>query len=179
MSFHQECEACGMGTVEDPVGVHIRRARPDDAERLATTVAALSGRSLFRRFLHGVSAPVATAELGREVRDREPHGVAFVAEDADGRIVGEAYAAALDDASAEVAFVVSDRWQHHGVGTLLRSALFDRLRADGIGIVYADTLLENRPMLELLRDAGLPLHEERCQDGIVRVRVELGKTLRR
>jgi GNAT superfamily N-acetyltransferase len=164
-----------MGAVDDPAGIRIRRPRADDdTAPLAAMVASLSQVSLYRRFLGGVSAPVATAELRRELHDREPHGVAFVAEDRDGRIVGEAYAAALDDGSAEVAFVVADPWQHHGVGTLLRSALFERLRTDGVGAVYAEVLLENRPMLELLRDAGLPLHEEASVDGLVRVRVELG-----
>ena len=136
-------------------------------------VATLSRRSLYRRFLHGVAAPAATAELRREVRDAAPHGTAFVAEDPEGRIIGEAYAATIDDGAAEVAFIVAVSWQHHGVGTLLRAALFERLRAEGIGAVYAEVFRENRPMLELLRDSGLPLNEERCEDGILRIRVEL------
>jgi GNAT superfamily N-acetyltransferase len=95
-----------------------------------------------------MSALAASEEFRREVQDQEPHGVAFVAEDPDGRIVGEAYAAALGEGSAEVAFVVADGWQHHGVGTLLRAALFEQLRADRIVMVFAELLPENRAMME-------------------------------
>jgi GNAT superfamily N-acetyltransferase len=104
-----------------------------------------------------MSALAASEEFRREVQDQEPHGVAFVAEDPDGRIVGEAYAAALGEGSAEVAFVVADGWQHHGVGTLLRAALFEQLRADRIVMVFAELLPENRAMMEADRTAAAPI----------------------
>lgn len=154
--------------------IRIRPARPDDAKSLGAMVASLSRRSLYRRFLYGVSLTTATAELQREVQDRKEHSKAFVAEDADGRIVGEAYAAALEDGSAEVSFVVTDQWQQHGVGTLLRDALFEQLRADGINVAYAEVHSGNRAMLDLLRDADLPLQMERRDAGLLWVRVELG-----
>jgi acetyltransferase len=158
-----------------PAGIRIRPARPDDALSVDRMVDSLSQRSLYRRFLHGVSAAAATAELRREVQDQEQHDIVFIAEDAHGDVVGEAYAAALEDDSVEVSFVVTDRWQHHGVGTLLREALFAGLRVMGIRLAYAEVDSENEAMFELLRDAGFQLHEERLNAGLLWVRIDLAE----
>jgi RimJ/RimL family protein N-acetyltransferase len=69
---------------------------------------------------------------------------------AEGEIVAVARFEGLDDpATAEVAFVVSDRWQHRGIATALLEVLARRAREQGIGRFEADALVENRPMLDV------------------------------
>jgi GNAT superfamily N-acetyltransferase len=133
---------------------------------------ALSQRTVSSRFMGGVSREFAAEELGHEVLAGRTEGEAVVAEDENGVVVGEAYAAYLNPGEAEAAFVVSDAWQHHGVGTTLRSALFEQLRSEGVKTVRLESLPENTALLKLVRDADLPCLE-RSVDGTISLQVEL------
>lgn len=152
--------------------IRVRLGCPEDSAGVAAMARALSPRSIRMRFMGGVSREFAIDELRREIVAGRTQGEAFVAEDADGAIVGEAYAAYVNPGEAEAAFVVSDAWQNHGVGTALRAALFDRLRSEGIKTVYLETLPENTALLRLERDAGLPT-KERFADGALTIQVDL------
>ncbi len=55
---------------------------------------------------------------------------------------------------AEVAFVVRDDEQGRGAGTMLLLGLAERARDEGISRFVADTLAENRPMLEVFAHTG-------------------------
>ena len=57
--------------------------------------------------------------------------------------------------TAEVAFVVSDAWQHRGAGTLLLAGLVAFARTTGVRQLVADTLSDNRPMIDLFQRSGL------------------------
>jgi GNAT superfamily N-acetyltransferase len=157
--------------VTDP-RIHVRPARPEDAAGIKAMAGSLSPQSVRLRFMGGVSRDSATEELCHEIIAGHTEGEAFVAEDEAGKIVGEAYAAYLNPTEAEAAFVVSDVWQHHGVGSALRSALFEQLRSEGITVVHLETLAENRSLLQLVRDANLPT-KERFADGTITIRVDL------
>lgn len=73
---------------------------------------------------------------------------------------------------AEYAAIVTDRWQGHGLGLALTAQLIAAARERGIRSLYALVLPENRRMLNLLRDLGLP---ERTwnEDGVERVQISL------
>jgi RimJ/RimL family protein N-acetyltransferase len=73
---------------------------------------------------------------------------------------------------AEVAFVVADSWQGHGLGTILFAQLADRARALGVRRFVADTLPHNRRMLAVFHHAGLPCRSS-LQDGVVHVVLDL------
>jgi GNAT superfamily N-acetyltransferase len=152
--------------------IHVRPARPEDVAGVGVMTRSLSRQSVRLRFMGGVSRECAIEELRHETLAGRTEGEALVAEDDGGTIVGEAYAAYLNPTEAEAAFVVSGAWQHRGVGTALRSALFEQLRSEGIKTVYLETLPENTPLLQLVRDAGLPT-KERFADGAITIRVEL------
>jgi GNAT superfamily N-acetyltransferase len=152
--------------------IRVRPARPEDVGGVGAMARSLSPQSVRSRFMGSVSREFAIEALRHEIVAGHAEGEAFVAEDDGGTIVGEAYAAYLNPTEAEAAFVVSDAWQHHGVGTALRSALFDQLRSEGVKAVYLETLPENRALLQLVRDAGLPT-KERFADGTITIRVEL------
>ena len=150
----------------------VRPARPDDDERIAALVRGLSRQTLRLRFMGAMAESAVVAELQREAHAAEPFGESFVAETPDGVLVGHAFAARGPGNEAEVAFVVADPWQHHGVGTALFSALLGRLRAEGVHAVWAETFFDNLPMVKLLRDTGLPAADERHGE-MIHVRLDL------
>jgi GNAT superfamily N-acetyltransferase len=73
---------------------------------------------------------------------------------------------------AEVAFVVADGWQAHGVGTRLLEQLAHRARAEGVTGFVADTLGENHRMREVFRHSGLKT-ESHNDAGVVHVVLDL------
>ena len=80
--------------------------------------------------------------------------VALVAELGD-RLVGVArYDRTADEREAEVAFVVADEHQGRGIGTVLLEHLAAAARERGITRFVAETLPDNRRMLEVFRAAG-------------------------
>ena len=58
---------------------------------------------------------------------------------------------------AEVAFVVIDHYQHHGIGILLLWHLARAARPNGITHFVAETQADNRGMLGVFRDSGYPV----------------------
>ena len=64
-------------------------------------------------------------------------------------------------AEAEVALAVAHSAQAHGVGTLLLEYLVPIARAHGVRRFVAEVLTENRRMMRLLTDSGLPCHLNR------------------
>ncbi len=99
---------------------------------------------------------------------------ALVALDGEGEIVAVARFIRLGHASttAEVAFVVADRWQRRGIGGALFARLVPRAKAVGITRFVADTLSGNRAMRSVFRNAGLA-HRESVAQGVVRVTMDL------
>jgi GNAT superfamily N-acetyltransferase len=56
-----------------------------------------------------------------------------------------------------VAFVVADEYQHHGIGTRLLELLAEAARQRGITAFFAQTLAENRRMLDVFFHSGYPV----------------------
>ena len=61
------------------------------------------------------------------------------------------------DGPAEVAFAVADHMHHRGIATLLLEHLVSLARSRGITTFTAETLTENKAMLNVFADAGLPV----------------------
>jgi acetyltransferase len=59
-----------------------------------------------------------------------------------------------DSKRAEVAFVVADQHQHHGLGTYLLERIIDIARREGLGELEAVMLSDNLSMMDLFRRAG-------------------------
>jgi acyl-CoA hydrolase/RimJ/RimL family protein N-acetyltransferase len=55
---------------------------------------------------------------------------------------------------AEVAFVVSDKWQNHGIGTFLLKHLMRIARRNGIRGLTAEVLTENKPMQAVINKSN-------------------------
>ena len=64
----------------------------------------------------------------------------------------------LDDQRvAEVAFVIADAYQRHGLATMLLHHLASAARSVGITRFVAEVLVENRAMLSVFHNAGFPI----------------------
>lgn len=151
--------------------IRIRPARAGDERSVAAMARTLSRNSIRRRFLAAVAPEAAVDELSREARC-EASAIALVAEDDQGAIVGEAYAASLGATCVEAAFVVVDQQQHHGIGTQLFGALVRALSERGVRTMVLETLADNAEMLDLVRTSGLP-HTMHRVERSVEITVEL------
>ena len=162
----------GSVALTDGTTVDLREMQAQDDADLVRFHHTLSTETTYLRFF-SVHPELSVAELDRfthvDHRDRE----AIVAR-IDGAIVGVARFDRINDSDrAEVAFVVSDLWQGHGLGTTMFAALAARAREVGISWFVADTLPHNTKMLRVFHDAGLPVSSE-FRDGVVHLVIGLG-----
>jgi RimJ/RimL family protein N-acetyltransferase len=134
-------------------------ARPleaSDREAFATAVAGLSPDTLYRRF--GTPKPALTAaEIDQLVAvDHRRHEALVALDPATGEGLGVVRFVRFpgDPSRADVAATVVDRWQGRGLAGRLLELLVDRARAEGIRVLTASTLRENRPALRMLRRRG-------------------------
>jgi acetyltransferase len=140
----------------DGTRLRIRPINADDTEALQAMHRGLSARTVQQRFF------AALPELSTEQAERFSHvdgsdRVALVAEDPAGRLVAVARYDRLQPGGdeAEVAVVVADGYQHHGLGTLLVTMLRSHASRHGIVDLVADVLVTNRAMQRTFVLAGL------------------------
>jgi acetyl coenzyme A synthetase (ADP forming)-like protein len=76
---------------------------------------------------------------------------------------------------AEVAFLVDDSYQGHGIGTILLEHLASQARQHGIRQFAADTLTENHKMLNVLAEAGFVRQYKRNAE-VMRVVLDIEST---
>jgi GNAT superfamily N-acetyltransferase len=160
-----------MTTLPSGEAIELHPMDPSDADALVAFHEGLSAETTCRRFF-SPHPRLSQRELERFTQVDHGDREAVVAT-SDQRIIGVGRYDRLggtDD--AEVAFVVADAWQHHGLGQLLLDEIADRARAVGIHRLVAETLPINRPMLAVFRHAGRPM-TTRLEDGVVHVTLEL------
>lgn len=154
--------------------VQARPIRPDDAARLVSFHARLSPESIENRYFGPV--PVLTPECVEHLTQVDyAQRMAFVAtigQGASERIIAVVRYEGIDARTAEVAFVVEDPWQGHGLATqlLYRLALYAR-RWDFTTFV-AEIMSSNLRMREVIRHAGFPFTTT-YQDGCVEMRMDI------
>jgi GNAT superfamily N-acetyltransferase len=131
----------------------VRPVRPDDAERLIAFHEQLSPQSRYLRFFTyhpTLSATEVEHFTCVDYYDR----LALVAEVDDALIAVARFDRHEGTAEAEVAFVVADAFQHHGIGSVLLDQLVVAARERGITTFLADTLADNHTMLSVFLHAG-------------------------
>ena len=131
----------------------LRPIRSDDGPRLVAFHDHLSDRSCYLRFfsLHPHLTP---KEVERFTHVDYEDRLALVAE-LDDRLIGVGrYDRRPDSNVAEVAFVVADDYQHLGIASLLLDELVSAARDRGINEFVAETLHENRSMLDVFFHTG-------------------------
>jgi acyl-CoA synthetase (NDP forming)/GNAT superfamily N-acetyltransferase len=150
----------------DGTTVEIRLAVPADFDAVKAMHEAMSSDNSYLRFFN-VSRLSAEREAGRISRNPAPGSVALLAV-ANGEVVGVASYVPLreDPITAEVAFAVADHMHHRGIATLLLEHLVSLARSRQISTFTAETLTENRAMLGVFADAGLPVRR-RYREGVI------------
>jgi len=149
----------------DGTTVQIRPATPDDFDAVKAMHEAMSRDNTYMRFFN-ISRLAAELEARRICRYPTPGNVALLAV-SGGEVVGCAsYTAVVTKSgTAEVAFAVADHMHHRGIATLLLEHLVSWARGQQITAFTAQTLTENRAMLNVFADAGLPV-DRRYADGV-------------
>jgi acyl-CoA synthetase (NDP forming)/GNAT superfamily N-acetyltransferase len=152
----------------DGTTVEIREAGPGDFDAVLAMYEAIAPDNIYLRFF-SYSRRSADIEARRICRDPDSAapGSATLLALRDGQVVGVASYAGLIGPSgqAEVAFAVADHMHHKGIATLLLEHLVSLARSRQITTFTAKTLSENRAMLKVFVDAGLPV-ERHFSDGV-------------
>jgi acetyltransferase len=105
--------------------------------------------------------------------DREMALVAEYTENGARRLAGIArIIRAHASNSAEVAFLVADKFQHRGLGTYLLESAIRFAREEGIATLEASTLSENFNMKDMFVKAGFRFSAP--EDGVVTATLHLG-----
>ena len=157
-------------TVRDGAVVRLRPIRADDAPRLQALHARLSLQTIHQRFFNVMRRlPTDWARYLADVdyRSRLALVVERTCPDGTGELVGVGrYEPTSDAGRAEVAFVIEDRWQGRGLGTVLFNDLVAAAEARGIREFSAEVLADNTRMLDLIARFAT-IVSRRLADGIV------------
>lgn len=157
---------------DDGTRYHVRPIRPDDAAKLVDFHRHLLPHSVYLRFFT-FHPELSKAEVERFTCVDYVMRLALVVEVDDRLIAVGRFDRRPGDTEAEVAFVVSDEFQHHGIGSLLLDELVRAARERGITTFRAETLYENRTMLDVFRHAGFPTTSS-IEYGTVTLRFPIG-----
>lgn len=155
----------------DGTAALLRPMRPTDAAALRRFHAGLSNATIRLRFF-SLHRELTVEEVERFTHVDGTDRVALVVTTPTGLIAVGRYDRCEDPTKAEVAFVVADEYQHHGLGPLLLARLAERARGAGIGTFKAETLAENSPMLTVFRCSGYPMRTT-CSFGVVDVTLDI------
>jgi acetate---CoA ligase (ADP-forming) len=146
--------AASSAILRDGSAVNVRSVSAGDQPALREFLRGVSTKSLNLRFCGGIDRDRAAASLADCPR---PGDLALVAQLA-GRPSIAAHAASYrtGPSRAEVAFLVADRWQGRGLGSIMFSRLAAAAREQGIATLIAQVLPENRGMLTVFERSGHP-----------------------
>jgi len=133
--------------------LHMRPIVPADGPRLVAFHSGLSPWSVYLRYF-SAHPHLSRQDVERFTRVDYRDRLALVVEDGERLIAVGRYDRAGASGEAEVAFVVTDEYQHHGIGTLLLERLAGAARRNGVTAFVADTLAENRGMLDVFLRSG-------------------------
>ncbi|SDJ46279.1 Protein N-acetyltransferase, RimJ/RimL family [Frankineae bacterium MT45] len=158
------------------VRVHLRPITPDDADRLTRFHATLSPRTVYLRYFAAMTH-LSERALVRLTEVDYRYRVALIVLLADEIIAVGRYEGAAGSPEAEVAFVVADAYQGHGLGSVLLDHLAAAALECGISQFTAVVLANNRRMIGVFTDAGYQVsrHYEGAE---VRLRFEIADSPR-
>jgi GNAT superfamily N-acetyltransferase len=166
-------------TLRNGLAVTIRHLRSDDRERMARAVRQLDRESIYTR-LFSYRNELTEAGLDRIMRvdpQREVALVVTTVAGADEIVIGSGRYVVANanegERKAEVAFLVEEDFQGLGIAGRLLRHFVEIARGQGIAVLEADVLAENKSMLAVFARSGLPMTRHR-DGGTVHVMLELG-----
>ena len=145
----------------DGMRFEIRPIRPEDELLMVDFHRHLSEKTVYYRYFSPLKLDVRVdhERLSKRCLVDYHNEIALVALCSDGG--GQQHLAAVarlikvpDGNSAEVAFVVADQYQHHGLGTYLLTRIIEIARQEGFAELEAVVLADNANMKDLFRRAG-------------------------
>ncbi len=150
--------------LKDGSTLHVRPVRAGDRDAIRTFLDALSPESIVFRFF-GVPnlAWVLNWSLDVDYADR----FALIAETGTPpQVVAHAAYIRCSPDQAEVAFMVADAFQGHGIATTLLAHLAEVAARNGIATFIAEVMPTNHRMIETFRDSGFPVEVRSSADSI-------------
>ncbi len=139
--------------------IEIRPIQPDDEGRMVRFHQGLSERSVYMRYFETLSLSTRTAHprLSRICFVDPEHEIVLVALSSD-EVVGVGRLSKTGNANkAELAVIVTDKFQGRGIGKDLIRGLFERAREQGIMQIEAEILRDNTQMQRVLKTCGFRL----------------------
>ncbi len=167
--------------MKDGTPVILRPIRPEDVPLMVGFHESLSQHSVYTRYFQvmGLDRRTAYERLMRICFVDYAREVTLVAERKNDEAgepeilgVGRLSKNRLVPGKAEVALLVSDRFQHQGLGTTLLEKLLEAARVKGLSRVTADMLFKNRPTQRLLEKFDFRLKRDK-EEGVVRAELDL------
>jgi acetyl coenzyme A synthetase (ADP forming)-like protein len=152
--------------LRDGSTVRLRPVRPEDEAALREFFAALDARSRAFRFFSGAVDVERVATSLADVDYGERYGL--VAVRGEDRVIGHGLYVGGPGDRAEVAFAIAAEMQGKGLGTILLAHLAEVAGEHGYATFVADVLPQNRRMIEMFRESGLPT-QVRSEPGVLRV----------
>ena len=160
--------------LRDGTAVHVRPIRPEDEDALVAFHSRLSPQTIYRRFFS--PRPVLPPkDVHRFTNVDYRQRMALIAL-INGEMAGVArYDSKAGTDQAEVAFVIEDRHQGRGLGSLLLEHLAAAARERGVKTFFAETMADNRAMLGVFRDAGFEARRT-FEDGLIHLEFPIAET---
>lgn len=151
-------------TLRDGSEILFRPIKPTDDEALSEMLYSLSSDSVRRRFFtHTTAFPHRDVQKLTNIDYEQNLAIVAVVPGAAGdeQIIGIAqYFLDPKTMSAEVAFIVQDEWQDKGMGTRLMQNIARVAHQRGVKRFDAKVLPENKAMLAVFQNSGLPVKTE-------------------
>lgn len=157
-------------------GITIRPIRPEDAEIEAEFVRNLSNESRYYRFMGSLRelTPQMLSHFTRVDYDRHMALIAITrANGRESEVAVARYIITDAGSSCEFAIVVTDAWQHRGVGTHLMRALMDAARQRGLRTMYGEVFSSNHKMLNFVARLGFHATPDPNDARLMRIEAEL------
>jgi acetyltransferase len=165
-------------TLRDGIALTIRPIRPDDAPRLQHGLTHLSPTTIYLRFLQAANQLSDLQAQRFAVLDYQTQMalVAVFDEDGEEHMLGVARYALVDPhdpQTAEVAVVVRDDFQRHGIGTKLLESLIHYARQHGVKTFVATVIASNTPVMHFIWKGGFHYEREMVEPGVFQIRIML------
>ena len=153
--------------------LRLRPLGPADRDGLAALFARLSPESRYRRFLSPKPSLTPRELAYLTDTDRFQHEATAAVDPRDGSIVAVARYVRYRDRPtvADVAFEVADELQSMGMGTALVTHIVRHARGNGVALLTAATLWDNRPARALLR--RFEFRARASQGSVIELELEL------
>ncbi len=157
----------------------LRPIKEEDVDNWLAFYNSLSERTIYLRLQYGGRKEMGRDEALRYCSVDYTNSFAFVAEvieDGQKRMVAVGrYSRLPSGTTAEIAFVIEDKYQEKGFGTKLIEWLATVARTNGIDTFEAYVLQENMGMLSVFQDYGFSM-KRKLQDNVFNITFPLTKT---